>query len=76
MSGSMADHECECVLCSKSLLQANERDKLVDRIETDTLTRLSDELQQVVGVELNISSIARQILCTTKIKSTVHWIRI
>ena len=54
MSGSMAAHECKCVLCSKSLLQANERDRLVDRIETDTLTCLSDELQQVGGVKLNI----------------------
>ena len=32
MSGSMAGHACKCVLCSKSLLQANERDRLVDRI--------------------------------------------
>ena len=37
MSGSMADHKCKCVLCSKSLL-ANER--YVDRIKTDTLTPL------------------------------------
>ena len=60
-----------------SILQANERDRLVDRIEIDTLTCLSD-LQQVAGVKLNISSIARQILCrscTTKIKCAVHWIQ-
>ena len=44
MSGSMADHECKCVLCSKSLLQTNERDRLVYKIDTDTLTRISDEL--------------------------------
>ena len=78
MSGSMADHECKCVLCSKSLLQANERDRLVDRMETDTLTRISDELQQVGGVKLNISAIARRVLCrscTTKIKCAVHWIQ-
>ena len=31
MSGSVADHECKCVLRSKSLLQANERYRLVDR---------------------------------------------
>ena len=43
MSGSMSDHECECVLCSKSLLQANERYRLVHRIKTDTLTSLSGE---------------------------------
>ena len=40
MSGSMADHECKCVFCSKSLRQANERDRLVDRIKTDILTHL------------------------------------
>ena len=40
MSGRMADHECECVLCSKSLLQANEIYRLVDRIKTDTSTPL------------------------------------
>ena len=39
MSGSMADHKCKCVLCSKSLL-ANERYRLVDRIKRDTLTPL------------------------------------
>ena len=37
MSGSM---ECKFDLCSKSLLQANERYRLVDRIKTDTLTPL------------------------------------
>ena len=78
MSGSMADHECKCVLCSKSLLHANERDRLVVRIDTDTLTFLSDELQQLGGVKSNISAIARRELCrscTTKIKCAVHWIQ-
>ena len=77
MSCSMADHECKCVLCSKSLLQAYERDGLVDRIKTDTLIRLSDELQ-LVGVKLNIDSLARHVLCrsfTTKIKCAVHCIQ-
>ena len=61
----------------RSLLQTNESDRLVDRIETDTLTRISDELQQVGGVKLNISAIARRVLCscTTKIKCAVHWIQ-
>ena len=37
MSGSMADHECKFDLCSKSLLQTNERYRLVDRIKTTPL---------------------------------------
>ena len=35
MSGSVADHDCKCVLCSNSLHTANERYTLVDRIKTD-----------------------------------------
>ena len=46
VSGSMVDHECECVLCSKFLLQANERYRLVDRVKTDTLISLGDELHK------------------------------
>ena len=40
MSDRMTDHECKCVLCSKSLLQANDLYRLVDRIKTDTSTPL------------------------------------
>ena len=40
MSDRMTDHECKCVLCSKSLLQVNDLYRLVDRIKT-TSTPLS-----------------------------------
>ena len=56
MSGRMAAHECMCVLCSKSLLQVNERYRLVDRIKTDTLTPPRTKVLTEVRISSNIEA--------------------
>ena len=64
MSGRMADYECKCVLCSKSLLQASEIYRLVDRIKTDS----SAPLRMKVRVSSNVEAI-----CCILLTSQTQW---